>query len=204
MTPTEKIIVIQGIIGTDPDGEWGPLSESALRKVIRKSQEVPDPTPIPPPSGTVHPFVAVAEPWMGTEETSPNHFPGMEKLWKDTSYQDGWENREPYCAAFQCHVVAEARRRGAKVQGLPMSASVREFRAWARARGYTVTTPKPGDQFTLLPSGTSHMGLVEAVDGDLIHTLEGNTDGAGSRDGDGFWRKVRKIASCDFIRIPVA
>jgi hypothetical protein len=204
MTPTEAkaiLVKVQNLVGTDPDGQWGPLSQRALDNVVHRSLEHED-----PPSGA-HPFIAVAAEWVGIQETSHNHFPGMEKLWKDaTDYPNGYEDRAPYCAAFQCHVVAEAARRGAKVTAKPTTASVGAFRSWARDRGWLKSSPQPGDQFTLLPSGTSHIGLVECVDtaSGVIHTIEGNTGALGERDGDGFWRKTRRITNCDFIRIPVA
>lgn len=198
-----RIESIQSILGVKVDGEWGPISEAALRAAIRISMEAGK-SEEPRKTGKIHPFVAVAREWMGKPETSRNRFTGDEKLWADTNYPDGWEDRAPYCAAFMCHVVAEAGRRGSRVQARPTTASVSEFRTWARSHGFMVSKPKPGDQFTLLPGGTSHIGLVESVAGDTIHTLEGNTDGAGSREGDGFWRKTRLISRCDFIRIAVA
>lgn len=203
---SKLIADIQTLLGVKPDGEWGPISQAALDREIRIAHEVPAPTPAPakPLSpGRVHPFIAIAAEWMGRTETSPNRFTGMQELWADTNYPSGWSDRAPYCAAFQCHIVAEAIRRGVKIKECPTSPSVSELRNWARVRGYAVKTPKPGDQFTLLPSGTSHTGLVESVEGGLIHTLEGNTNAAGSRDGDGFWRKTRRIAACDFFRIPI-
>ncbi len=199
-----KITQIQTILGVPADDEWGPLSQNALAAEIRRSHEVIPAPPKPPPfTGQVHPFVAVAREWMGRPETSANHFQGMEKVWADTNYPNGYQDRAPYCAAFQCYVVAEARRRGANIKERPTSPSVSEFRNWCRARGYAVSKPQPGDFGTLLPSGTSHIFLVESPDGSVVHTLEGNTDGAGSREGDGFWEKTRRIASCDFFRIPI-
>ena len=199
-----KLTQIQTILGVSPDGDWGPLSQAALNAEIRKSTAADDVKDDEPVANSDHPFIAVAKEWMGRPETSRNRFEGDKEVWADTNYPDGWENREPYCAAFQCHVVAEAIRKGAQVPARPTSPSVGEFRNWARKNGFMVKSPKPGDHFTLLPSGTSHIGLVERVAGDVIYTMEGNTDGAGSREGDGFWRKQRRIAKCDFIRIPVS
>lgn len=200
-----KIEQIQEILGVDVDNDWGPKSEAALLKLTRQANEVPDAPAPAPADGSVHPFIPVAAEWMGTKEPTPNHFDGMERLWADTNYPDGYTNREPYCAAFQCFVVAEAARRGAQVSAKPVTPSVSEFRRWGRSHGFAVDSPRPGDHFTLLPAGVSHMGLVQSVDeaNGVIHTLEGNTDPQGSREGDGFWPKVRRIKSCDFIRIPV-
>jgi hypothetical protein len=41
----------------------------------------------------------------------------------------------------------------------------------------------------------SHVGLaIDSPAKGLIPTIEGNTDGVGSRDGGGVWRKFRKIS----------
>ncbi|MEJ2883302.1 hypothetical protein [Pedobacter sp. GR22-6] len=36
-----------------------------------------------------------------------------------------------------------------------------------------------------------HVGLVEYVKGDYIHSIEANTNVIGSREGDGVYRKIR-------------
>jgi hypothetical protein len=43
-------------------------------------------------------------------------------------------------------------------------------------------------------SGFGHTGLVESVSGGLLTTIEGNTDGSGTREGGGVYRLTRKIA----------
>ena len=40
-----------------------------------------------------------------------------------------------------------------------------------------------------------HCGIVESIRDDWITTIEGNTNAAGSREGDGVYRKVRKKAT---------
>jgi len=41
--------------------------------------------------------------------------------------------------------------------------------------------------------GTGHTGLVEAVEGGFITTVEGNTDASKTREGGGVYRLTRKI-----------
>lgn len=41
--------------------------------------------------------------------------------------------------------------------------------------------------------GLGHTGLIESVAGGLLTTIEGNTDGSGSREGGGVYRLVRKV-----------
>ena len=47
--------------------------------------------------------LAAAELWV--RETSKNQGPGVQKYWAATSYPDGYQNREPYCAAFVCWLI---------------------------------------------------------------------------------------------------
>lgn len=43
--------------------------------------------------------------------------------------------------------------------------------------------------------GTGHTGFVERVDGSNIHTIEGNTNDEGSREGYEVARRVRQLKS---------
>lgn len=57
-------------------------------------------------------------------------------------------------------------------------------------------TAKPGDVFGIWfnsKNRIAHMGMIEEVNGGYVTTLEGNTNEAGSRDGDGFMRKYRLV-----------
>ncbi|MCV2371137.1 CHAP domain-containing protein [Roseateles oligotrophus] len=42
--------------------------------------------------------------------------------------------------------------------------------------------------------GLGHTGLIESVAGGLLTTIEGNTDGSGTREGGGVYRLVRKVS----------
>ncbi len=54
---------------------------------------------------------------------------------------------------------------------------------------------KPGHIFILNTGGSSgHTGLVEKTEGGFIHTIEGNSNNSGSRNGIGVFRLQRKIA----------
>lgn len=68
--------------------------------------------------------------------------------------------------------------------------------AWNTAdRMYRVTKPEPGDIFIMdFGNGTGHTGFVESVEGDIVHTIEGNTNDTGSREGYEVCRRVRKIS----------
>lgn len=63
--------------------------------------------------------------------------------------------------------------------------------------------PQPGDIFIMdFGGGLGHTGFVEDVIGTNIHTIEGNSNDEGSREGYEVCRRVRKISSCiGFIRL---
>ena len=58
------------------------------------------------------------------------------------------------------------------------------------------TVIKPGAVFIMdYGKGTGHTGLVEKIVGDLVHTIEGNTNDEGSRDGYEVCRRTRKLST---------
>lgn len=159
-------------------------------------------------------LVEVAARYVGIEETSRNRFPHDREIWSSTNYPDGWENREPYCAAFICHVVRLADQESLDLEfpTRPQNAAVRDWKDWARRptngvlifTGHAAMRPEPGDIVSFLPH-FSHIGLVERYDDETktVFTIEGNTNGVGDRDGDGIWRRARKLDLCgEFYRLP--
>lgn len=68
---------------------------------------------------------------------------------------------------------------------------------------YKHSTPEPGDIFIQDHGhGLGHAGFVESVEGSKIHTIEGNTNDTGSREGYEVCRRVRDVGTCKgFIRI---
>lgn len=54
---------------------------------------------------------------------------------------------------------------------------------------------KPGHLFIINTGGThGHTGIIEKVEGGFIHTIEGNTDPTGGRNGIGVFKNTRKLA----------
>ena len=54
----------------------------------------------------------------------------------------------------------------------------------------------PGDIFIMaFGHGTGHTGFVEKVEGGLVHTIEGNTNDDGSREGYEVARRTRPLSS---------
>ena len=96
----------------------------------------------------------------------------------------------PWCAEFVSFCCATA--------GIPLrSASTVYMKQWAKKNGRWSATPRRGMVAMAQHSPTTgHVGIVEGVQANgSIVTIEGNTNGAGSREGDGTYRKVRRPGS---------
>lgn len=112
----------------------------------------------------------------------------------------------PWCAAFVCWCYREAMQTAAPGVKRPRTASAYDFERWARDEGALLMKPpgaaKRGD---IVVFRFSHIGVVvrDQVPGDsVLHTVEGNTNQAGEREGDGVWRKTRALSKVrSLIRI---
>lgn len=100
-----------------------------------------------------------------------------------------------WCAAFVywCHQQAG-------ITGVPKTGGVLDM--WNKAPKNRVTQPQPGDVVIFdYGSGKGHTGIIEAVDGDTLTTIEGNTNDDGSREGYEVARRQRSASSAKgFLR----
>ena len=120
---------------------------------------------------------------------------------------------DPWCAAFVAWCVMKSRQATTAPTWTSGSAITTWQKGSKRAGVDASTTPNsPGYQSKVKPGwvwvrakdpkGASdaarglwvqgHCGIVVAVDAVGFHTVEGNTNSAGSRDGDGVYRKLHK------------
>lgn len=100
-----------------------------------------------------------------------------------------------WCMAFMywCFLQA-AKELGIKT---PLLKTGGVLKAWQKApAAVKVTSPQPGDIFIQDHGhGLGHTGIVERVEGDIVHTIEGNTNDTGSREGYEVCRRTRKQSS---------
>lgn len=151
-------------------------------------------------NGAVGQIINAARTQVGVRETSENQGEGIAKYWTATNYGTGYAERQPWCAAFVCWCVqqsgifSEADR--------PKSAAAFKeggFEKWARSKAPKVTlTTRPTKITTgdLVIFSFSHIGIATG-DSDAsgkFATIEGNTNPAGSREGNGVWEKTRPIS----------
>jgi hypothetical protein len=106
-----------------------------------------------------------------------------------------------WCMAFVYWVVNQAAIKTAIKNPLKKTAGVLDQ---YNSRPLLVNkVPQPGDIFIMdFGKGTGHTGIVERVVGTKIHTIEGNTNDEGSREGYEVCRRKREIKTIrGFIRI---
>lgn len=160
----------------------------------------------------------VARQYIGTKETSTNQGPHLAEFWAATNYPDGAKDRQPWCSAFATFCVREGDRRSPELalRVPPVFPAVAQWLPWARdpKTGCVIFTakdveaakftPMAGDIVVFLPR-LSHIGIVAQDYHGVgpVATIEGNTNAAGSREGDGVWAKSRALSFCgSFIRVP--
>ena len=152
---------------------------------------------------------------VGKTEVSRNRAPWIKPLWAATSYPDGMENREPYCAAGQCWGLREWLRLPAVLAALGMTpAAAEKWRCksagafawghWAWDKGLTML-----DEDDVFHTGDivifrrSHIEIyVDDLPGSKFTAIGYNTNSAGARDGEGCFEKPRPRADIkEVVRI---
>ena len=106
----------------------------------------------------------------------------------------------PWCAAFVCWCVREAMKDGEYTFKRPTTAGAFAFENWSLAQDNSTQTKKPtrGDiqPGDIVIFKFSHIGIATSVPtAGKIRTIEGNTNSAGEREGQGVFLKSRKVSS---------
>ncbi len=149
-------------------------------------------------------LVQIAEHELGTIEVGgENRGARIVEYQRSTWFDPGpW----PWCQAFCAWCIREwlafpeVRRylglnsAAAAEAWRPKTPSAFGFEEWARDHGQLVLPEsEPARAGDLAIFDFSHIGIVvrDETEPGWIETVEGNTNGAGSREGDGVWRKRR-------------
>lgn len=181
------------------DGEVGPDTMRLLRIVSGKAEI--EPTPTQASSELVAEVLKVAAKQVGVKENPRNSNRGKEV----ESYlaSIGLGGGYAWCMAFVYWCTKEAAQKLETTNPLFKTGGV--LNQWNQRKNLQVTRPKAGDVFIMqFKDGAGHTGFVTKVEGQYIHTIEGNTNNAGSREGDGVYRRVRTISSCKgFLRLDI-
>lgn len=141
-------------------------------------------------------LLGIAKGELGIHETSRNQGPGIAKYWTATNYQEGYANREPWCAAFICWVIKQSNI--LTDNNRPKSASAYGFEDWAKELGIKVMFyPNTINRGDIVIYQFSHIGIASSNtdrDGDFT-AIEGNTNMKGDREGGSVLEKTRSISS---------
>lgn len=118
---------------------------------------------------------------------------------KDYLHSVGIDFPASWCAAFVywCYERAAAKRlEMVPYAKNPLAKTGGVLRHWNERPGNRITgTPQAGDIFIMdFGKGLGHTGFVKAVDGLNVHTIEGNSNDTGSREGFEVCERVRPIS----------
>jgi len=116
-------------------------------------------------------LLLVASKEVGTREVGPNnHGPRVEEYLRAGGAAPG----DPWCMAFVTWAMQQA-----GIAGWPGGSYCPSIYTWALEHSCLHAIPQVGDVMLLMdapgPQGCYHTGIVESVDGDWVHTIEGNT-----------------------------
>ena len=190
----EVVKAVQKLLGVPADGADGPVTWNAiLAKLSTKETTAP--------KGTIpEKMVSLAREEIGVSEVDGSNCGPRVDEYKAATWLDadkGW----PWCAAFICWLVREAMEGEGASFKRPRTAGAWDFENWAKQesnRGVELRKPtnediKAGD---IVVFTFSHIGIAVAdVDSSgYVKTIEGNTNGAGSREGGSVLEKNRHVS----------
>jgi len=203
---------LQAQHGLPADGKLGPGTLAALKA---------PPAPAAPPAAPLNITeaalaliaTATAEANKGVREVGKNAGPDVEKYLHCLGMTKG----SPWCAAFVSWCVMTSRGlakppkwcSGSAVSLFQMSGknAVKVtpldfgYQGWVKP-GYIWSRAQDPAAASAARKGVwcqGHTGIVVAVDAVGFHTIEGNTNAAGSREGDGVYRKTHKWSDAEII-----
>lgn len=136
---------------------------------------------------------------IGVEEIprGSNAGPAVEKYLKSVGLGKGYS----WCMAFIYWCAKEASIEVGVLNPLFKTGGV--LNMYNKKKELRVTTPQPGDIFIMdFGKGMGHTGIVEKVVGTTLHTIEGNTNDEGSREGYEVCRRTRQTKTIKgYLRI---
>ena len=132
-----------------------------------------------------------------TEATGHNDGPSVEAYLKTVGLGKGY----PWCMAFVYWCAKQAALK-LHLQN-PLKATGGVLDEWQSGRGVHLKEPEQGSIFIMHHPAGYHTGIVTGVfAGGMLHTIEGNTNSNGSREGTSVLRKTRYAKDMlGFIRL---
>lgn len=193
-TKKQVVKAVQKLIGVSADGVDGPITWNAILSELSTKKDAMNGKDIP------QKMVALAREEIGVSEVDGTNCGPRVDEYKAATWLDadkGW----PWCAAFICWLVREAIDGEDVKFKRPRTAGAWDFENWAKQQvvnGVDLRKPtnediKAGD---IVVFTFSHIGLaVKDIDSSgYVTTIEGNTNGAGSREGGSVLEKNRHVS----------
>ena len=190
----EVVKAVQKLLGVSSDGADGPVTWNAILAKLSTKE--------PSASGgsVTEKMVSLAREEIGVSEVDGSNCGPRVDEYKAATWLDadkGW----PWCAAFICWLVREAIEGEDTRFKRPRTAGAWDFENWAKqesTNGVELRKPtnediKAGD---IVVFTFSHIGLAvkDADSSGYVVTIEGNTNGAGSREGGSVLEKKRHVS----------
>lgn len=176
------------------DGKLGSVSWAALFDQVAV-QVVEDPT-----NKLLTEALKIAQSQVGVMEDPPGSNRG--KKVEEYLASTGLGGGHFWCAAFLYWCFQQASENLGRKN--PVLKTAHCMTHWNKTPGKKIpateavnkpTLVKPGHIFIINTGGASgHTGIIEKVEGGFIHTIEGNSNPAGSSNGIGVFRLKRKIS----------
>tara|TARA_Y100000401_G_scaffold117314_1_gene125601 strand:+ start:997 stop:1617 length:621 start_codon:yes stop_codon:yes gene_type:complete len=190
----EVVRAVQRLLEVSADGADGPVTWNAILAKLSTKET----TTI---SGSISDkMVQLAREEIGVSEVDGSNCGPRVDEYKAATWLDadkGW----PWCAAFICWLVREAIEGEDVKFKRPRTAGAWDFENWAKQQstnGVELRKPtnediKAGD---IVVFTFSHIGLAvkDADSSGYVVTIEGNTNGAGSREGGSVLEKKRHVS----------
>ena len=190
----EVVKAVQKLLGVSSDGADGPVTWNAILAKLSTKETVVS-------GGSVaEKMVSLAREEIGVSEGDGSNCGPRVDEYKAATWLDadkGW----PWCAAFICWLVREAIEGEDVKFKRPRTAGAWDFENWAKQQstnGVELRKPtnediKAGD---IVVFTFSHIGLAvkDADSSGYVVTIEGNTNGAGSREGGSVLEKKRHVS----------
>ena len=190
----EVVRAVQKLLEVSADGDDGPVTWNAILAKLSTKETTTITGSIPDK------MVQLAREEIGVSEVDGSNCGPRVDEYKAATWLDadkGW----PWCAAFICWLVREAIEGEDVKFKRPRTAGAWDFENWAKqqsANGVELRKPtnediKAGD---IVVFTFSHIGLAvkDADSSGYVVTIEGNTNGAGSREGGSVLEKKRHVS----------
>lgn len=159
----------------------------------------PEPKPVPVPEPQEHPVVLEARKYIGKRE-KPGNSGFFDGAFEADMVDEGWQKGWAWCSIFARLVFRKVYPEKEELKKLFNPSAVKTFQNFKDA-GYPISIkPAVGSlviwqqQKNGKPHWTGHAGIVEKVfDDEAFQAIEGNSNVAGSRDGDRVIPRSRRV-----------